>query len=179
LSSIVTGGGGLWTIGHSNHSIEHLIGLLEFAAIEVLVDVRSQPYSRFNAQFNREALAASLRDADLRYLYLGDDLGGRPADKRLYGDDGRVRYDEVARTDGFRSGIARLVDGAANYRVAAMCSEENPEHCHRRLLITPAVLERGLAVVHLRGDGTSVDEAALAAVVDGPQPPTLFGDSPA
>jgi uncharacterized protein (DUF488 family) len=168
----------LWTIGHSNSPGEHLLGLLDDVSIEALVDVRSQPYSRFNPQFNREPLTEALGAVRIRYLHLGDALGGRPADPDLYDDDGRVSYERVARTDPFVAGIDRLVDGAARYRVAIMCSEENPERCHRRLLITPMLRERDVRVTHVRGDGSSIDEDDLAAAIAARAAPTLFADPP-
>ena len=80
----------LWTIGHSNHPLEAFLDLLTRHRIEVLVDVRSSPYSRYASQFNREALRQPLHDRAVQYLFLGDLLGGRVEDDRFYDDPGRV-----------------------------------------------------------------------------------------
>ncbi len=153
----------VFTVGHSNHPIERLIEVLAGPGIEVLVDVRTHPRSRFSPQFNQGALAEALAAVGIRYVHLGDQLGGRPVGSEWYGEDGQVRYDRVATSATFRAGLARLESGAARYRVAVMCAEEDPRRCHRRLLITPALLADGIEVVHLRGDGSSIREVDLAA----------------
>jgi uncharacterized protein (DUF488 family) len=162
------------TVGHSNHAAEHLVALLIGAAIEVLVDVRSTPRSRWSPQFDRAALERTLAAAGVRYLYLGDHLGGRPRAPELSDDAGHVRYDRVAATSGFREALARLERGAASHRVAIMCSEENPVACHRRLLVGRALQADGITVTHLRGDGRLQPDADLTST-DPPAQATLFG----
>jgi uncharacterized protein (DUF488 family) len=159
----VDGGNPVFTIGHSNHDAEQFVHLLRDAGIEVVADVRSQPFSRFNPHFNQGALQAALRAAEIRYAFLGDTLGGRPVEPDLYDAAGHVRYDVVAQSERFQAGVERLVEASTAARVAVMCSEEDPSRCHRRLLITPALAAREIAVVHLRGDGTAVTEAEIAA----------------
>jgi uncharacterized protein (DUF488 family) len=151
----------IWTVGHSTHPVEELVALLQAAQIEVLADVRSQPYSRHNPQFRRENLQASLQEAGLRYVFLGAELGGRPPEPEFYDAKGHARYDLVMGTERFRAGLERLLTGAAAYRVAIMCSEEDPARCHRRLLVTRALVQREVEVWHIRGDGQVVAEADL------------------
>ncbi len=140
------------TVGHSNHPIDVFLKLLETHAVEVLADVRSAPYSRFNPQFNRKALAAALADKDVAYLYLGRALGGRPDDPQCY-DQGRVDYDRVARTDRFQEGLERLLDAAADNRVAIMCAEKEPLDCHRTLLVGQQLDGRGVDTRHILANG--------------------------
>ena len=153
----------VFTVGHSNHSAEEFVHLVRDAGVEIVADVRSQPFSRFNPHFNQGALQAALRAADLQYVFLGDTLGGRPTDPDLYAADGQVRYDRVAQTERFADGVHRLLEVRVDACVAIMCSEEDPARCHRRRLVTPALVARGVPVVHIRGDGTTVTEATLAA----------------
>ncbi len=120
----------VWTVGHSNHSAGELIGLLAAAGIEVVVDIRSQPFSRRQSQFNREPLRRALDAAGLGYLFLGDQLGGRPPEPELTDERGRVDYGAVAGLARFRQGIDRLRAGAGRFRVAVLCSEEDPARCH-------------------------------------------------
>jgi uncharacterized protein (DUF488 family) len=143
----------LLTVGHSNHSAEHFQDLLTEHGVEVLVDVRSWPRSRYVEWADQRALRDVCGAVNVKYLFLGDLLGGRPDDPRLYDDDGHVLYGKVARTDDFQRGIERLSRGLEKCQIAIMCSEENPEHCHRRLLVARVMLERGCAVVHIRGNG--------------------------
>lgn len=164
----------IWSIGHSNHSMERLVELLRASGIEVVVDVRSQPHSRWNTQFNAGPVRVQIERAGIRYVFLGEELGGRPSDPGMYDDTGHVLYAEVARSERFLAGLERLTEGAGRYRVAMMCSEEDPTDCHRRLLITRVLAERGVRVTHLRGDGTFIDEDELARR-ERPDQPTLFG----
>lgn len=143
----------VFTIGHSNHTLETLVELLREHGVDALADVRSAPYSRFNPQFNREPLAASLKVEGIAYVYLGRELGGRPVDRECYDDEGRVLYDRVAATETFRSGLERVVDGAARFRIALMCAEKEPLHCHRTLLVAHELERRGVGVAHIHADG--------------------------
>ena len=120
------------TIGHSTHAPGAFLALLRQYDVTAVADVRSAPYSRFNPQFNREPFAEALGTEGVRYVYLGNELGGRSEDPVCY-EDGRIRYDRVAATESFRSGLARVVDGAARHRIALMCAEKEPLDCHRTL----------------------------------------------
>lgn len=144
----------VYTVGHSNHAQEDFLTLLREHGIEALADVRSAPYSRYAAQFDKDQLRDAVSAAGIRYLYLGAELGGRPDGEEFYGEDGRVDYARVAQSRGFRVGIGRLETGIAEYRVALMCSEEDPAACHRRLLVGRALERRGASMLHIRGDGS-------------------------
>lgn len=153
----------VWTIGHSNHAIDTLLELLRRHRIEALFDVRSYPTSKFARQFDRRALERSVSEAGLAYVFLGRELGGRPSGAQFYDADGRVDYRRVARSDPFRRGIGELGERAARSRVAILCAEEDPLHCHRRRLVGRVLVERGMGVEHIRGDGSVEAEAAVAA----------------
>jgi uncharacterized protein (DUF488 family) len=163
----------IWTIGHSKHELPVLVGLLRGLRIEVVADIRSQPFSRYNPQFNRKSLEQALLEAGIKYVFLGAELGGRPPEPEFYDADGHVRYGAVAATERFNSGIERLLAGAGRHRVAILCSEEDPAHCHRRLLVGRVLASRGIAVTHIRGHGEVVDETELGS--PGPGQATLFG----
>lgn len=143
----------IYTIGHSNVATEHLVQVLVDAGIDVLVDVRSSPFSRYAPQFNEPELRSAAKAAGIGYVPMGANLGGRPADPALYDAEGHVDYERVAQQPFFRRGIARLLDGIKTHRVAILCSEENPTDCHRRLLVGRVLDGHGVGVVHLRGDG--------------------------
>ena len=158
----------LWTIGHSNHTTDRFLELLRANQIDVVVDVRSQPYSSYQGHFSQVPLRQSLEAAGVRYLFLGQELGGRPPEPELYDADDHVLYGELAKTERFRRGLDRLIDGTTRFRVAMMCSEENPTTCHRRLLITRALQESDapVTVTHIRGTGELVDESVLSQDTD-------------
>ena len=119
------------TIGHSNHPIERFVGLLLPHGITAVADVRSTPYSRFNPQFRREKLQASLADASIQYVFLGEELGARSSDPACYDASGRVSYAKLAQTPLFRKGIERLKGGMTQFRISIMCAEREPLDCHR------------------------------------------------
>ena len=146
------------TVGHSDHTTAEFVDLLRRHGITIIVDVRSQPYSRWTPQFNREILACDLQEAGIAYRFMADALGGRPSDPTLY-DPGQERpnYQRLAQTPAYQTGIDRLLDLARTARVAVMCSEADHRRCHRHLLITQTLLARGARVLHIRPDGTTVE----------------------
>jgi uncharacterized protein (DUF488 family) len=141
----------IYTIGHSNHETETFVTLLRQHGIELLIDVRSSPYSRYVPQANRETLARALQAAGIAYGWLGDRLGGKPGGVA-------VDYDELRASPSFRQGIDRLVAMAAQRRTAIMCAEGDHRQCHRHKLITPALLDQAICVHHIQPDGSLVDE---------------------
>lgn len=149
----------VYTVGHSNQPIEQFIHLLRSHEVDVLVDVRSSPRSRFVPHFDRRALEAALVRAGIRYVYFGHKLGGRPRDGSFYDDDGSVVYERIAETEEFGDGLSRVIRGAQRQRVALMCSEEDPRKCHRHMLIARELKRRSVEVHHIRRDG-SLDQAA-------------------
>lgn len=140
------------TIGHSNHSVERFLELLKLHGIGAVADVRSVPASRFTPQFNKEALRRSLNNAGIRYVFLGKELGARSSDPTCY-INGKVQYSLLARSVKFGSGIDRLIDGASRGRVAVMCTEQEPLECHRTVLVSRVLVERGKQVAHIHGNG--------------------------
>ncbi len=144
----------LLSVGHSNHDWLAFVALLRRAGVTTLADVRSSPYSRRCPHFNREPLASGLREAGIAYAFLGDLLGGRPRQPSLYDEDGRVDYERVRRTEAFQCGLEQLMHASNGDKMAFLCSEEDPLHCHRGLMIAPALSERGFPPHHLRKDGS-------------------------
>jgi uncharacterized protein (DUF488 family) len=149
------------TIGHSNHSIDVFMRLLKDHQVEAIIDTRSHPRSKFAPQYDSEALFKSLLKNRIEYIYLGKELGGRPEGARFYDDDGRVFYSRVAESEFFKRGLKRLEDAIRKFRLALLCSEENPSICHRRLLIARVLTTHGIAVDHIRGDGCVQSEEKL------------------
>jgi len=151
------------TIGHSDHDTAAFIALLRRHDITLVADVRSQPYSRWTPQFNREILARDLEEAGVAYVHLGDALGGRPSDPTLY-DPGQEQpdYHRVEQTDAYQAGIDRLLDLARAERVAVMCSEGDHRQCHRHLLVTQTLLARDVRVLHIQPDGRTVEGEQVA-----------------
>jgi uncharacterized protein (DUF488 family) len=158
------------TVGHSDHTAAAFVDLLRDHGITLVVDVRSQPYSRWAPQFNRETLARDLEDARIVYRFMGDALGGRPTDPALY-DPGQETpdYQRVEQTPAYQAGIDQLLELARAQRVAVMCGEGDHRRCHRHLLIAQTLLGRGVRVLHIQPDGGTVEGELV------PQQLSLFG----
>jgi len=162
----------IWTVGHSNHSQEHFIGLLREREIEFIVDVRSYPYSRFASHFNREELDPALRAAGIRYVFMGEELGGRPLDEAHFDPDGHALYGLMAAQPSFVQGVERVLDGAGRGRLAIMCSCGKPDDCHRRLLVGKVLADRGAELVHILPTGELRSETEVQIGIQA----TLFGE---
>ena len=163
------------TIGYGSRSLDDFVSVLKTHEIGYLIDVRSAPYSRFKPEFSKNALEAHLREHGIRYIYLGDKLGGQPDDPTCYAD-GKVIYDEVRRRPFFQEGLARVEAAfGRRLRVVLMCSEGKPEQCHRSKLIGQALLEHGIPVTHIDQNGELVSQAdVINELTDGQL--SLFGD---
>lgn len=142
----------VFTIGHSTHSLERLIELLQAHKVTAVADVRSQPYSRLSPYFNREFLRNALKSERIAYVFLGRELGARTDDANCY-VDGKVQYDRLARTASFQEGLTRVVNGASRYRIALLCAEKDPLTCHRTILVCRHLVARGLQAAHILGSG--------------------------
>jgi uncharacterized protein (DUF488 family) len=131
----------IYTIGHSNHPLSRLLEILQHQHIELVVDVRRYPSSRYNPQFNQPQLAAGLEQAGMSYRFMGDKLGGQE------------RFEKIKARPEFNEGITELVKLASGMRLAILCAEEDPHRCHRHHLLEPEFAARGIRFQYIRGDG--------------------------
>jgi hypothetical protein len=170
----------LFTIGHSNHPIERFLELLRRHAIAAVADVRSRPYSRFVPHFSKERLQRLLEGEGLAYLYLGRELGGKPP----RGEAPLPAHDYASRIvqPEFGAGIERLLEAAAQRRIAMICRERDPLECHRLHLICRYAKPLAGPIQHIMPDGEVEPQAATerrlldrAGAVELP----LFGDDDA
>ena len=164
-----------FTLGHSNHDIEVWLGLVRQHRVEVVVDIRSSPYSKYAPHFDKELIQRSLEQTGIRYLFLGAELGGRPANPAYYDAAGHVLYGRLRDDAHFKAAITRLETGMERFRVVLLCGEEDPAHCHRRLLVGRVLTERGHTMQHIRGDGRLESDEVVAAAAGKP----LIGTQPA
>lgn len=148
------------TIGHSTLPYERFLALLRAASVTAIADVRTTPFSRHFPHFNREALRDELRQDNLAYVFLGEELGGRPKAQHFF-CNGVADYEKMAKTKDFERGLERIIEGAKKYRIAMMCSEHNPLDCHRCLLVGRALHERGVMVRHILNSGEIIDHRKI------------------
>jgi len=142
----------LYTVGHSTHTIEQFVRLLKMHGITAICDVRSQPYSKFNPQFNKENLRDELKNARIAFVFLGKELGPRSDNPACY-LNGKVQYQRLAETELFRQGLIRIKEGMKSYRIALMCAEKDPLMCHRMILVS-RYLRSDAEILHILEDGT-------------------------
>jgi uncharacterized protein (DUF488 family) len=170
----------LFTIGHSNHTAEHFLDLLQHHDIGAVADVRSTPFSRRNPHFNRERLEESLAAHGIAYLFLGRELGARASDPTLY-RDGRVDYALLASTPLFQAGLEQLLEAARQRRVAILCAEKEPLDCHRTILVSRHLAARDVSISHVLSDGAlephDATEERLMTLTHTAPPPLLAGEA--
>ncbi|MBZ0314942.1 MAG: DUF488 domain-containing protein [Anaerolineae bacterium] len=170
----------LYTIGHSNHTAEEFLALLQPYHITVLVDVRSAPYSKFAPRFNKAELQVFLERHGIQYRYAGEYLGGRPKEAELYKDEElpdedtkraeflkKVDYKAMMHHEKYLKGITHLLSivrqaNEVGENVTIMCSEGNPLECHRHHLIARSLVDPKLKIIdneveiiiyHIQRDG--------------------------
>ena len=159
----------IYTIGHGNRSIEDFVKLLQNYDIKFLVDIRSQPYSRFNPDFSKEVLEKHLKEHEIRYIFMGDTLGGRPNDSTCY-VDGRVDYARVRERSFFQKGVSYLHTAwGKQLHIALMCSETKPQECHRTKLIGNTLIEQDIDVAHIDETGATKTQAHINQILTGGQ----------
>jgi len=157
-------GRSIYTVGHSNHDADEFVRILQGFSIDVVVDVRSAPYSKYCPQFNKEIIEQVLTNSGIKYLFLGKELGARPNDQSCY-VDARVSFEELRSSDFFQQGISKLLDCIEKYNIAIMCSEKEPINCHRAILISRVLAEKGTSVKHILGEMESLDHKDLEAML--------------
>lgn len=151
----------LLTLGHSRHPLERFCGLLKARSIQIVVDVRSQPYSRQARHFNKSELQESLAARGVNYLFLGKVLGGRPTDRSLFDSAGALDHAAIRRHEDYQRGLERVLDLCRRARVLLLCAEEDPARCHRHTLLAPDFEARKQAIWHMRGNGKLESDQAV------------------
>lgn len=155
------------TVGYGKRSRAELLDLLRTGEVEFLVDVRSSPYSRFNPDFDRRSIEGWLAGTGIRYVFRGDTLGGRPADRSCYDPDGHVDYARCRENERFVAAIERILAASRRgHRICLLCSELRPENCHRVRLLGEMIVDRGGVVRHFDASGVLRDQVELRAGTD-------------
>ena len=165
----------IYTIGYGSRSIVELIEVLRQHQVAYLIDVRSVPYSRYKPEFSKKPLANELEQQGIRYVFMGDSLGGKPDDETCY-VNGIVDYEKVKNTEFYQRGIERLHTAfTQQQRIALMCSEGKPEHCHRCKLIGATLTTEDLPVVHIDENNDQITQEQVIERITGGQL-SLFGE---
>jgi uncharacterized protein (DUF488 family) len=152
----------LYSIGHGTRPAAEFLALLQKYGVDYLIDVRTLPFSRFNPQYNQKALNAFLGANNIRYVFMGDSLGGRPKDAGCYNEKGKIDYSLLEKKPYYREGLERLQTAfQKGIRAAIMCSERKPRDCHRFKLIGKSLFEMGIEVQHIDESGELRSQGSL------------------
>ena len=143
----------IYTIGHSNYTVERLIDMLKHYNINCVVDIRGTPYSKYNIQFDKETIRYTLSRAGFIYIYMAKELAAKRINKQSYNEEGYSDFEKVIKENEFIEGIERLKNGCnKGYKIALLGAMQEPIRCHRSILVGRALRENGFNVKHILDD---------------------------
>jgi uncharacterized protein (DUF488 family) len=151
----------VYTIGYSGYKPDEFIIELLRRNINVLIDIRSVPYSKYRSDYNKEALQAMLETQNIKYRNYAQEFGARQTDQKYY-TDGKLDFEKFASSDAFLDGIEK-VKSASNlgFTVALMCAEKEPEKCHRAILVARMLRDNGFEIRHIVPGQPDFSQVAL------------------
>ena len=145
----------IYTIGHSNYSMERFIEMLRKYEIDVVVDIRGTPYSKYNTQYNKEALSNSLKENGFKYIYMGREFAAQRDNKIIYTWEGYSDFEKVINEPSFIEGVERLKKGLAKgFKIVLLGAKQDRVNCHRFALVGRELYKRGFNVKHIEDDLT-------------------------
>lgn len=154
----------VYSIGYSGFSVDEFINTLHLNKIVLLIDVRSQPYSRYFADYNKDNLEQILAHEKIYYRNYAKEFGARQDDRRYYSSKGYLDFDLFAKSPAFISGITKLVNSMnQGYRFALMCAEKDPINCHRSILVARAFHNAGYKIIHLLPNNRTMTQEDIEA----------------
>ena len=143
----------IFTIGHSNYSIDRLMDMLNYHNINCIVDIRGTPYSKYNVQFNKETLSKTLTSNGYVYIYMGKEFAVQRQNKNVYTEEGYADFEKVIYDKDFLKGIERLKIGCKKgYKIVLLGAMQDPINCHRSILLGKALENKGFTLKHILHD---------------------------
>ena len=149
----------IYTIGHSNYTMERLIDMLEYYNINCVVDIRGTPYSKYNIQFDKETIRYTLTNAGFVYIYMGKELAAKRIRKNSYNNEGYSNFEEVIKEEEFKRGVERLKNGCEKgYKIILLGAMQDPIRCHRSILVGRELVKNDFDVKHILDDYSIVTQ---------------------
>lgn len=143
----------IYTIGHSNYSMEKLIYMLRYFDINTVVDIRGTPYSKYNTQFDKGVIDYTLTKEGFIYIYMAKELAAKRINKISYNKEGYSDFEKVVKEEDFKLGIKRLKDGCnKGYKIVLLGAMQDPIRCHRSILVGRELNKEGFNVKHILDD---------------------------
>ena len=164
------------SIGYGNREIDDFIAILKEYAIEFLLDLRSKPYSKYKIDFSGKLFETNLQKNGIKYVFMGDSLGGLPSDTSCYTEEGYVDYSQMESKKFYQDGVKRLITAhEKKIPLVIMCSESKPHECHRSKLIGETLQKNGIELRHIDETGNILLQQDVIAKLKNNQP-SLFGE---
>ena len=149
----------IYTIGHSNYTIERLIDMLKHYNINCVVDIRGTPYSKYNIQFDKETIRYTLSKAGFIYIYMAKESAAKRINKESYNEEGYSDFEKVIKEKEFLEGIERLKNGCnKGYNIVLLGAMQEPIRCHRSILVGKALRKCGFNVKHILDDYSTASQ---------------------
>ena len=149
----------IYTIGHSNYTMERLIDMLEYYNINCVVDIRGTPYSKYNIQFDKETIRYTLTNAGFVYIYMGKELAAKRIRNNYYNNEGYSNFEEVIKEEEFKRGVERLKNGCEKgYKIILLGAMQDPIRCHRSILVGRELVKNDFDVKHILDDYSIVTQ---------------------
>jgi len=140
----------VYTIGYSGFLINDFVSTIKANDISLIIDVRSQPYSQYFSDYNKESLQQRLKSQGVYYRNYAKEFGARQDERRYYSSSGYLDFELYAKSSSFMSGVEKLIKSMnKGYKFALMCAEKDPSRCHRTILVARAFHDAGYKIIHL------------------------------
>jgi uncharacterized protein (DUF488 family) len=152
----------LFTIGYSAFQIEDFVDVLRQYGINVVVDVRSLPYSEYHEQYNKENIERILKANDIHYRNYADEFGARQTEKQFFSPEGYLDFELFAKSKKFKQGFEKInASLSQGFCVALMCAEKDPATCHRSVMVSRAFHKNGNTINHILQNGHTESQADI------------------
>ena len=148
-------GARIFTVGHGNAPFPEIHRILRLHGVATVVDVRSTPYSKYAPDFRKSALTEFAAAVGLGYRWMGNRLGGRPAGSSPATTQVVTNQETLVDSASFQGALAEVIALNETGPVALLCSERDPEHCHRLRTLAPHLEAHGIEVFHILPDGAA------------------------
>ena len=151
----------VFTIGHSNHSIDHFLQPLVEYHIQLLIDVRSYPRSKRHPHFSKDELIIHLSKLGIDYQWSGTHLGGMrkletPNLHNAITAAGGKAFAAHMSTSVFKREMDNVFKTSQHRNCCLMCAEADPYSCHRQFIADYATIA-GYQVKHLKYESNTMD----------------------